>query len=52
MQEMDTTLIVIEATWEEIADPIKYDLNWHSTVSPNAVLGTITAWSGKYPKAR
>ncbi len=57
MQTMDASMIVIEATWQEIAYPgmDEYgneNYNWNSRLSANSVLGTIVAWSGKYPKTR
>ncbi len=50
MQEMDTALVVIEATWKEIAFPNVNDdgtenFNWNSSLSPNSVLGTMFSWS-------
>lgn len=57
MQDLDLSLVVVEATWKEIAFPdIKdngeTDYNWNSSLSSNSVIGTIVAWSGKYPKTR
>lgn len=57
MQDLDSSLVVIEASWREIASPDKkddgeIDYNWSSSLSSNAVLGTIVTWAGKYPKTR
>ncbi len=55
MQTLDASMVVIEATWQEIAYPGmdehgNENYNWNSSLSANSVLGTIVAWSRKYPK--
>ncbi len=57
MQKMDDSMVVIEATWQEIVLPHLNDdgtenFNWSSRLSSNAVIGTIISWSRKYPKTR
>jgi ERCC4-type nuclease len=57
MQELDASLIVIEASWKEIAYPEEthngnINFNWHSELNSNSVIGTIVSWSQKYPKTR
>lgn len=40
--------VVIEATWEEIADPAGHRPGWTNQTNPRSVEGTIAAWSIRY----
>ena len=42
--------VSIEATWAEIADPESQDPAWDNQTRPESVLGTIAAWSIRYPQ--
>lgn len=43
-------VVVIEATWEEIADPAACRPGWENRTDPRSVEGTIAAWSIRYPR--
>jgi len=50
MQDFERSLIVIEASYQEIADPTKKDLLFRSKMHPNSVLGSINKWSKQFQK--
>ncbi len=52
MTSFERSIIIIEADWRLIAWPDKDDPLWASSVSPNSILGTMFAWSQKYPGTR
>jgi ERCC4-type nuclease len=51
MEEMTYAAVVIEATWQQIADPTNDPL-WYSKMHPNSIIGTIVACAGEFPKTR
>jgi len=52
MQNFERSLIVIEASCEQIMDPTKKDLLWRSKMHPEAVMQSIISLGNKYPKTR
>jgi len=52
MQEFDQSLVVIEASWNQIMKPTDYDPLFYSQMNPASVIGSIVAFAGKYPKTR
>jgi hypothetical protein len=42
--------VVIEATWPEIMDPAEHRPGWENRTEPQSVVGTIVAWSIRYPR--
>lgn len=42
--------VVIEADWREIASPLEYRPGWINQTEPQSVVGTINAWSIRYPR--
>ncbi|MDR1180944.1 MAG: hypothetical protein LBL13_03065 [Bacteroidales bacterium] len=50
MQEFDRSIVMIEAGWQQIANPELHDPTWHYSAHPNSVIGTIISFAGKYPK--
>ena len=42
--------VVIEATWHEVENPMLLDPAWENQTRPESILGTITAWSIRYPR--
>jgi ERCC4-type nuclease len=47
LSEYGYAALVIEATWEQIADPNKY-LKHLTLMQPKAVVATLVAWSQRY----
>jgi hypothetical protein len=52
MQDFDRSLVVIEASYNQIVKPTEYDPLFHSQMHPEAVLGSIVAFAGQFPKTR
>ena len=50
MAEMEFAVVVIEADWREITNPVEYRPGWESQMSPYSVTETIAAWSIRYPR--
>lgn len=42
--------VVIEADWREIASPYDHRPGWENKTDPASVVGTINAWSIRYPR--
>lgn len=42
--------VVIEASWHEILHPEESDPTWSNRTRPASVVGTILAWSIRYPR--
>lgn len=52
MQDFDRSLVVIEATYNQIIKPTEDDPFFHSQMHPEAVMGSILAFAGQFPKTR
>ena len=52
MQDMEHSRIVIEGSWQHIADPERFDPLWPSGVHPNSIIGTIVALASQFPKTK
>ncbi len=50
MAEMEVAFVAIEADWREIANPEEFRIGWQSRTNPRSVVGTINAWSIRYPR--
>lgn len=48
LNEMDFSAVVIEATLQNIYDPLECRYKWRSKLSPQSVLGTIADWKIRY----
>jgi len=42
--------VVIEADWREIVSPADHRPGWENQTDPRSVVGTINAWSIRYPR--
>lgn len=42
--------VVIEADWREIETPLEHRPGWINQTDPQSVVGTINAWSIRYPR--
>lgn len=42
--------VAIEADWREIANPAEHVIGWTNETNPASVVGTIDAWSVRYPR--
>jgi ERCC4-type nuclease len=49
MQDLERSLVVIEGTWQQIADPERFDPTWHSSAHPNSIIGSIVTFSSQFP---
>jgi ERCC4-type nuclease len=52
MQEFDRSMIVIEADWGQILQPIDDNPAFRSEAHPHSIIGTIVAFAGRYPLTR
>lgn len=44
--------VVIEADWREIVAPAEHRPGWINQTEPQSVVGTINAWSMRYPRVQ
>ena len=52
MQDFERSLIVIEASYSQILKPTDKDPLFYSMMHPEAVIGSIVAFAGQFPKTR
>ena len=51
-ESYDYSAVIIEGSWQQIANPVENDPLFYSRAHPNSIIGTIVSFARKFPKTR